>query len=430
MLSLCMIVKNEEDYIGRALSSVREISGEIVAVDTGSADKTIEIAKEFGAKIFNFEWNDDFSEAKNFMISKATGEWILSLDADEIIAKRDLQEIVRLTKEKAPFGYKFIQRTYLDKPNIVGWAPNPMDYPEGKDYPGFYPSPLVRLFRNDPRIRFRGKIHELVEPSMSEAGLLIQDTDIPIHHYGMIRCEQRSNQKMSLYAELEEKRARENPQDVKLLVRAAFLYKEIGQFDKADRLLKEVLSSIPDYADAYHELALLHEKKGDFPEAEEFYKKAISYAKDNGVFHYNCGNYFKRRGQSDEAIKYLVRAKELNPRHFNTQYLLGEIYFNDGDMQRSLYHFQEAVCLYPNHSSARHNIGVIYYNLGNKELAAEAFKEAIRINPEYGMARFHLGLLYAESGKIVDARKEIESSLRYTPENLEAKKILEVISRC
>ncbi len=82
-LSLCMIVKNEEKHLARCLSSVKDVADEIVIVDTGSTDKTIEIAESFSAKIFHFDWVNDFSAARNFALSKCTGDWILYLDADE-----------------------------------------------------------------------------------------------------------------------------------------------------------------------------------------------------------------------------------------------------------------------------------------------------------------------------------------------------------
>ena len=80
MLTLSMIVKNEENYLGGCLESVKDIVDDIVIVDTGSTDKTIEIAEKYGAKIFHFEWVNDFSAARNFALAKSTGDWILYLD--------------------------------------------------------------------------------------------------------------------------------------------------------------------------------------------------------------------------------------------------------------------------------------------------------------------------------------------------------------
>ena len=82
-ISQCMIVKNEEANIERALSWGKGVVSEQIVVDTGSTDRTVEIAERMGAKIYHFEWIDDFAAAKNFAISKAKYEWIALLDADE-----------------------------------------------------------------------------------------------------------------------------------------------------------------------------------------------------------------------------------------------------------------------------------------------------------------------------------------------------------
>jgi glycosyltransferase involved in cell wall biosynthesis len=90
-ISACMIAKNEENNIQRCIESYYNIVNEIIVVDTGSTDKTVEIAKKFGAKVIHFEWQDDFSAAKNRALEEATGDWILFLDADEFFYE-DCQE--------------------------------------------------------------------------------------------------------------------------------------------------------------------------------------------------------------------------------------------------------------------------------------------------------------------------------------------------
>ena len=116
-MSLCIITKNEEKYLEKCLNSVKNIVDEIIIVDTGSIDKTKETTKKFNAKIYDFKWNDSFSEARNFSISKATKDWILVLDADETISEKDTIKIKNLAnknlnKNKGITSYSFIQKTY------------------------------------------------------------------------------------------------------------------------------------------------------------------------------------------------------------------------------------------------------------------------------------------------------------------------------
>lgn len=98
-IALCMIAKSEENFIANAIESVKSIVNEIIVIDTGSADKTKEIAKKSCAKVYDFEWNNDFAEAKNYAKSKTKKDWILFLDADECISKKDIKEIKDIIKK-------------------------------------------------------------------------------------------------------------------------------------------------------------------------------------------------------------------------------------------------------------------------------------------------------------------------------------------
>ena len=90
-ISACMIVKNEEELLPGCLESIKDFVDEIIVVDTGSTDRTKEVAEEHNAKIFDIEWDDDFSAARNFAMSKATGDWLFTIDADEYIDKEDIK---------------------------------------------------------------------------------------------------------------------------------------------------------------------------------------------------------------------------------------------------------------------------------------------------------------------------------------------------
>src|SRR3989338_2535121 len=106
-ISLCMITKNEEKYLEQCLNSVKAFVDEVVIVDTGSIDKTKEIAKRFNAKIYDFKWVDDFSAARNESLKYATKDWILVLDADEVLEEKDCLKIKELIKNdgKETFGF-------------------------------------------------------------------------------------------------------------------------------------------------------------------------------------------------------------------------------------------------------------------------------------------------------------------------------------
>lgn len=99
-LSLAMIVKNEDQVLGRILSQAKPVCDEIIIVDTGSTDNTVQLAESFGAKVFHFEWIDDFAAARNQAFSHCGGDWILWLDADDVITESNQQKLLAL-KETA-----------------------------------------------------------------------------------------------------------------------------------------------------------------------------------------------------------------------------------------------------------------------------------------------------------------------------------------
>ena len=100
------IVKNEEKNLSRCLNSVKEVVDEIILVDTGSTDTTKEIGENFGAKIYDYVWDSNFSNARNFALSKSTGNWILYLDADEYLSKDCIEELLRIVEEDGLLGVK------------------------------------------------------------------------------------------------------------------------------------------------------------------------------------------------------------------------------------------------------------------------------------------------------------------------------------
>lgn len=146
LLSLCMIVKNEEEYLERCLESVKHVVDEMVIVDTGSTDKTKAICRQYAARIYDFTWTESFAEARNFGIAKAKGDWILWLDADE--------------KLKLANTAEFKRTLALTEKDI--WLIPLINY-----YGEFPPDPnraylfaSHRLFRNGKGFVFVGNIHE------------------------------------------------------------------------------------------------------------------------------------------------------------------------------------------------------------------------------------------------------------------------------
>ncbi len=146
-VSLCMIVKNEEAVLGRCLASVAEAVDEIIIVDTGSTDRTKEIARQFTDLIYDFEWIDHFSAARNFSFSKATMDYCMWLDADDVIMEEDRRALIHLKKELSCDVVMMKYHTAFDDKG----APLFTYYRE-------------RLLRREAGFQWEGVVHEAITP--------------------------------------------------------------------------------------------------------------------------------------------------------------------------------------------------------------------------------------------------------------------------
>jgi tetratricopeptide (TPR) repeat protein len=165
-VSAALIVRDESAFIEDCLASLAGQVDEIVVVDTGSVDDTIQKARHFPIRLHKFKWCQDFAAARNYAISQASGDWILYIDADERLEVPDpsIWRESLADKSKAAWRLRFHLR--------VGWTP----------------AFELRLFRNDPRIRFQGVIHERVHDAVNRVcrsdGLEVGRCDVSIHHIG------------------------------------------------------------------------------------------------------------------------------------------------------------------------------------------------------------------------------------------------------
>jgi tetratricopeptide (TPR) repeat protein len=188
LLSLAMIVKNEEATLAHCLESVKPIVDEMVIIDTGSTDKTVEIAMSFGALVHNFQWRDDFSAARNESLKHCRGDWVLIMDADEALDPLDYEKIKRACTSPFAGAYQLTHRHYLPSAicsfSDAAPVPNTSPYSEGNRLPYYFDIPACRLSRTFDGLSFTGKLHETMEDSLTERGMTIKPLDAVIHHYG------------------------------------------------------------------------------------------------------------------------------------------------------------------------------------------------------------------------------------------------------
>ena len=144
---MCLIVKDEEAVLARCLNCVRPFADEIVIVDTGSADATAEIARQFTDKVYFYDWCDDFAAARNFSFSKAEKDLVMWLDADDVITSENAEKILHIKDEMKDYDMAFLPYAAAfdgEEPTLVYFR--------------------ERIFRRSLGVKWRGAVHEAIEP--------------------------------------------------------------------------------------------------------------------------------------------------------------------------------------------------------------------------------------------------------------------------
>ena len=220
-ISACVIVRDEERNIGNWLDHVMPIADEVVVVDTGSQDKTLDILQERGIIVHHFAWCNDFAAAKNYAIGKATGDWIVFLDADEYMEKDSINSFRAIMSgyhKNKKIGAIMCRLINIDADNMNKVIGSMMQ---------------VRVFRNMPGIRYKGAVHEQLVASGK--GLIMQYCKgLTIYHtgysYGLIR--QKASRNLPILLE-KERQLQTGEHGGALLIFLMDAYNALGQYDKA-----------------------------------------------------------------------------------------------------------------------------------------------------------------------------------------------------
>ena len=347
-----MIIMNEGKCLENCLDSIKDLVNEIIIVDTGSADNSKEIAKKFTDKVYGFEWCNDFSKARNFCLSKATKQWILSLDADEIIADIDKEKIREIIKLEEADAFYFNWRDYVNATGFYGWISSKGDkYKESSIAQGFYNSKVLRLFENKKQYFFEGKIHETPYNSIIESSGKIFDTDIVIHHFGNLDKEKFIEKKRK-YIELLKQRIKN----------------------------KDFKEKAEDYV--YFEIANELTNVGELKEAILFYEKAVEI-NELPLYLLGLGALYIHEKQYDNAEKILKRAVRLEPQNPAIHNNLGVIYIEKKEYNKAIRKYEKAIELKPDFADAYFNLGLVYRLNGKLNKVQEFFEKAIELNPGF-----------------------------------------------
>lgn len=408
-ISLCIIAKNEEQYLAQCLDSVKELVSEIILVDTGSQDRTLEIAKQYGAGIFFEAWQDDFSTPRNISLRHATGSWILVLDADEAIDLSDHNRIRELTLDSSAC-YLLTQRHYTNNPRLSGFVPVKGEFPNWeKDYGGYFESSCVRLFPNHHGIEYRNRIHELVEPCIEELKRhRIELSGVRIHHYGHTRSRPQANNKASLYTALGTRKLSDQPENWKAFYELAVEHQVNGRHSEAIQGFLKSIELLPRYLPSWINLGYVLGETGRYKEAEEALKTALRIDARAHEAFCNLGVVYLRTQNCRRAADCFAKAINLNPDYVNAYCNLGEAFIMLGNFEQAFITFQKALELFPQCAKAKEGLGTTYLMIGKLEEAEKLLKDSSREGPQLWRSHYWLSQLYRLTDRLKEAVSEID----------------------
>lgn len=347
-LSLCLIARDEATNLPRCFASVQGLADQIVVVDTGSRDNTIEVARRLGAEVYLFPWTDSFSEARNRSLEVARGDWVLILDGDDEFVTEDAPRVRELLNST---GYEAF---FLQTINVLG-----TNTPEGG-----LRHPTLRLFRHRPEYRYTGRIHESVIPSILErAGReAIGVTNIRVRHYG-------------------------------------YLKQAVQEKGKAHRNLalleKELAGREPD-SFLFYNLGVEYMRLGDNSRALEHFNLAENDIQWRAAFAPSLArkkaDCLAVLGRRQEALAYLQRMTTTYPDFTDLFYQMGFLCIEERDFPMAVKAFQKCLAMgeAPSHYPGEVGVGgtLAWRALGNtyelmleREKACEAFRRELASNP-------------------------------------------------
>jgi tetratricopeptide (TPR) repeat protein len=428
-LSLCMIVRDEEEMLPRCLAAVVDAVDEIVIVDTGSTDRTVEIAQSFGARLLTHEWTGSFAEARNVSFEAASGDWLIYLDADEVLVAEDAKLLRSLT------GRTWREAFYLSETNYTG------DLDEGTAVT----HNALRVFRNRPEYRFEGRLHEQIANRLP--GYLperLEATAVRIEHYGYLGVVRDSREKSRRNIELLRMQQKESPPTPFLHYNLGSEYAAAGdplaaleEFERSwallqslpdgdsyefapalmNRLVKalrasgrprdafarstEGLKRFPEFTDLVLEQAFATIALGDGDGAIELLERCIEMGDASGRYTaiVGSGTYLPRiclaelrqaRGEIEPAIELLERCLREHPQFIGSVLPYTSALLTNGVDPEEVVSKLEAHT--PNPSpAARFMLGTALYEAGATAAGEAQFRAVLERQPRSSRARVALG---------------------------------------
>ncbi|MBU0513983.1 MAG: glycosyltransferase [Proteobacteria bacterium] len=389
-LSVCLIVKDEADNLPRSLGGIVRHVDEVVVVDTGSTDGTPEMAEALGAAVTHVTWTDDFAAARNESIARATGDWILWLDADN-----------RVPDEHAAR----LRGVLPDSLEVVVWMTEVLE-------PSGHRLRQKRIFPRRPDVGFTGRIHEQLRHPPGFENVF---TDLEVIHWGYAdKAQARAKAERNLRLVFEE--LDRTPDDFYLLYQAGKTLLGLNRSGEAESFLRKIVAGALGRAqnpELYFHAHLLLERalslSGQGAEADRVLAALANLAPEFGPGRLACGRRLLQAGRHDEAINHLTAAIdhgptggviEINPSKDAAlaRYTRARCYLATGRPEEAARDLEAALGLEPDNAHFWYELGRARIRCGRVEAARQSWRRCLTIQPRHRGATRALSLGEAAHG--------------------------------
>jgi tetratricopeptide (TPR) repeat protein len=423
-LSLCMIVKDEEEMLPRTLEAIRPAVDEMIVVDTGSTDRTVEIAEAFGATVLHHEWTGDFAAARNVSLEAATGDWIVWLDADEVLVAEDAPELRKLT------GQTWREAFYLVETNFTG------DLEDGTAVT----HNALRVFRNRPEYRFKGRLHEQFAHNLPGfIGERVAHTQVRVEHYGYLGVVRDKKDKARRNLELLERQSAEGldtayhkfnlgseylalgdfgracdllvrawkemeseprrasyPYMPSLASRATIALRECGRYEESVSQADAALEVFPGFTDLVFHKANVARDRGDLAEARRLFERCLEMGDAPAKYSatVGCGSYLAlmalaSMGSYSEQERLLTRCLDEYPAFYGPVLPLATAMLQSGREPEEVVAAVESRVA-GSTATVHFMLGTALYESGAAAAAERQFRSVLEQQPQVAQARVAL----------------------------------------
>lgn len=338
-LSICMIVKDEEQVLQRCLESVKELADEIIIVDTGSKDQTKFIAKQYTKKVLDFAWIDDFAAARNYAFEQAEMDYLMWLDADDVVPEKTAELILKWKRE-CDFSPDILMLKYA-----VGFDK------DGKITFSYY---RERILKRERHYRFQGRVHEAIPLS----GKITYLNGV-IEHRSIKK--EYSTRNLDIYERMKAEGKLQNPRDVFYYARELYYHgKDEAAVENVESFLQMQGCFVENQVDACRFAAYAKYRLGEEQKALEYLLRGLSYQVPGGELCCDLGKHFYDRMEWSQAIFWYENAARQKPNERSGRFInwecygylpclqLSVCYFKLGEWEKALRYHERAGVYRPN----------------------------------------------------------------------------------